>query len=282
MGFFDRMAKGWEISMSSYKVLLANKQLIIFPILSGLSILLVMGSFFGVFFARYGLDFERSFDMGRGTMYLALFFFYIVNYVVVVFFNMALMHCAKLYFDGEEVTVAKGIKFSAGRLGAIFSWAVFAATVGIILKMIQDNSGWLGKIMISIVGFVWSLATFFVIPIIAYENLGPVDALKRSAEMMKQKWGESLGANFSFGLIQLLGIVSFGVAGFAVSFFINEIAGIVLFATGMLLVFATTSALHSIFISAVYNNINGNINTHFNQQMLNGLFEERKGKDYRI
>jgi len=275
MGFFDRLSKGWEISMSSYKVLLANKQLIIFPILSGLSMLLIMGSVFGVFFARYGLDFAASTEVSRGTMYLGLFFFYIVNYFVIVFFNMALMHCAKLYFDGEEVALSKGLQFSAGRIGAIFSWAVFAATVGIVLRMIQDNAGWLGKILISIVGFVWSLATFFVIPIIAYENLGPVDALKKSAEIMKEKWGERLGASFSFALIPLLGILCFGVAGFAVGYLVNEIVGVGLFVAGLLLVFATTSALNSIFVSAVYNNINGNINEHFNKQMLDGLFEER-------
>jgi hypothetical protein len=277
MGFFDRMAKGWEISMSSYKVLLANKQLIIFPVLSGLSMLLVMGSFLGAILARYGWDFENSLDVGRSSMYLIMFFFYIVNYLIIVFFNMALMHCAKLYFDGEEVTITKGLKFSASRLRAIFTWAVFAATVGIILRMIQDNAGWLGKIVISLVGFVWSLATFFVIPVIAYEDMGPVDALKKSADIMKNKWGERLGASFSFAIIPLLGILCFGVAGAAVSYFINEAAGIILFVVGLLLMFTVTSALNSIFISAVYNNINGNISQHFHQQMLDGLFEE-KGK----
>ena len=276
MGFFDRMAKGWEISMSSYKVLLANKQLLLFPILSGTSMLLVIGSFFGALFARYGWDLENSMNVGRSTMYLVLFFFYIVNYLIIVFFNMALMHCAKLYFDGEEVTIAKGLQFSVSRLGKIFSWAVFAATVGIILKALQDNAGWLGKLVISLVGFVWSLATFFVIPIIAYEEVGPVDALKRSADIMKNKWGERLGASFSFVLLPLLGILCFGVAGAAVSYFINEAAGVILFVVGMLLLFATTSALNSIFISAVYNNINGNINQHFQQQMLDGLFEEKQ------
>lgn len=277
MGFFDRLAKGWEISVSSYKVLLANKQLIIFPILSGLSMLLIAGSFFGVVLSSYGWNVSAidTENIGRGTMYLLLFGFYIVNYLVIVYFNMALIHCAKLYFDGEEATVGKGIRFSNSRIGAILSWAVFAATVGIVLRIIQDNAGWIGKLVISLVGFVWSLATFFVIPVIAYENVGPMDALKRSAEIMKNKWGERLGASFSFALIPLLGIVCFGVAGFAVSYFINEAAGIALFVLGLLMVFAVSSALNSIFISAVYNNINGNINQHFHQLAFDGLFEEK-------
>src|SRR5258705_9027691 len=107
---------------------------------------------------------------------------------------MALVHCTRLYFKGEAFTIRDGLRFSMSRLGAIFSWAFFAATVGLILKMIQDNAGWLGKIIIGLIGWIWSVATFFVVPVIAYENLGPVDAFKRSSSLMKQKWGESLGA----------------------------------------------------------------------------------------
>lgn len=276
MGFFDRLSRGWEISMSSYKVLLANKQLIIFPILSGLSMLLIFGSIFGAFFAQYGLDLNSVVTMDRGARYFVLFLFYIINYFVVVFFNMALIHCARLYFEGEEVSVSKGLQFSVSRLGAIFSWAVFAATVGTVLKLVQDNAGWLGKILISIVGFVWSLATFFVVPIIAYENVGPVDALKRSSEMMKEKWGERLGASFSIALLPLLGMALFGILGLLIGNFINETAGIMVFVAGILLVFALHSALNSIFISAVYHNINGNFNDHYNQQLLDGLFVERE------
>ncbi|MEI9958018.1 MAG: DUF6159 family protein [Ferruginibacter sp.] len=91
---------------------------------------------------------------------------------------MALIHCTKLFLQGEEVSVMIGLKFSFSRIGVIFSWALFAATVGTILKAIQENSGWLGKIVGGLLGFVWGVTTFFVVPIIAYEQLGPIDALK--------------------------------------------------------------------------------------------------------
>jgi len=50
---------------------------------------------------------------------------------------MALIHCTRMYFKGEEVSVKAGLQFSLSRIGAIFSWAVFAATVGLILKTIR-------------------------------------------------------------------------------------------------------------------------------------------------
>jgi hypothetical protein len=56
----------------------------------------------------------------------------------------------------------------------------------------------LGKIITGLVGIVWSVAIFFVTPVIACENLGPNAAFKKSAMLMKEKWGESIGAGFSF------------------------------------------------------------------------------------
>src|SRR5687768_4578528 len=111
MNFFDRLSNGFKIAMNSFKVLRANKQLIIFPILSGVSLVLVIASFFTGILATKSWDFDRIEEMSTFTMYFFIFLFYIANYFVIVFFNMALIHCTRLYFHGEEVTVAIGLKF---------------------------------------------------------------------------------------------------------------------------------------------------------------------------
>jgi len=189
-----------------------------------------------------------------------------------VFFNMALIHCTHLYFMGEEPTVRKGIQFSLSRIRTIFSWAVIAAIVGTILKLLQENLGSIGKIITGLVGMVWNIAVFFVVPIIAYENLGPIDAIKRSAQMMKEKWGESLGASFSFGLIHFLAIVLVaGILGIIGSL-IHPLVGISLALLGVLLVAAIMSAVHTIFVSAVYHDVTGNPVKHFNQALTDNLF----------
>jgi hypothetical protein len=276
MSFFDKLSNGWKLAMNSFKVLRDNKQLIIFPILSGISLVLVIGTFFTGVLAMYGWSFDALEQQNPVINYLMLFAFYIVNYFIIVFFNMALVHCTRLYFRGEEVTVAKGLKFSMTRLGAIFSWAVFAAVVGTILKAIQENSGLLGKIITGIIGIVWSVATFFVVPIIAYENLGPIDAFKRSSNMMKAKWGESLAGSFSFGLIQFLGILLVAVPLFFLGGMIDPLLGIALAFAGGFIVMAIVSAAETIFVSAVYHNINNDPVTHFTQQMIDDLFVEKK------
>ena len=276
MNFFEKLENGWKLTMSSFKILKANKQLIIFPILSGISLALIIGSFIVASLAGNGWNLENFGELKNSTEYYTLIFlFYLVNYFIVVFFNMALIHCTRSYFKGEEVSVRAGLQFSMSRIGAIFSWAVFAATVGLVLRAIQENTGIIGKIITGIIGIVWSIATFFVVPVIAYENLGPVGAFKRSAQIMKQKWGESLVSGFSFGLIQLIAFIVIGIPLFFLGASVNPYLGIALAIAGIFIIMAILSAAQTIFISAVYHNINGDVTKHFDQQLVDNLFEQK-------
>jgi hypothetical protein len=272
MNFFDRLSNGWKISMNSFTVLKENKQLIIFPILSGLSMVLIFGSLATAVMAAAGWDLDNISTSSTALNYLMVFGFYVVNYFVVVFFNMALIHCTRLYFRGEEPTIQKGLEFSISRIGAIFSWALIAAVVGTVLKLIQENAGSVGKIITGIVGVVWNIAAFFVVPIIAYENLGPIDAIKRSSQLMKEKWGESLGATFSFGFIHLLAVIVVALPLFLIGSIIHPVVGMILAMLGVLLVAAMMSAVQTIFVSAVYHNVTDEPVKHFNQALADSLF----------
>jgi hypothetical protein len=275
MNFFTRLSNGWTIALNSFAVLKENRQLILLPVLSGISMVLVIGSFVVVIFASSGWDAEAIRSQTTLVNYAIVFLYYIVNYFVIVFFNTALVHCTHLYFNGERPTIAQGLRFSMSRIGAILSWAIFAATIGTILRLIQDKLGSLGKIITGLIGVVWSIATFFVVPVIAYENLGPIDAFKRSAALMKEKWGESLGATFSFGIVQMLGILLLAIPSFIVGWLIHPVVGIVLFALGVFTILVVMSAAKVIFVSAVYHQINGDPVKHFNQQLADNLFVEK-------
>lgn len=275
MNLSNRFSNGWTIATNGFKVLKANRQLLIFPILSMVSMFVIVVSFFAAILGYAGWSVDNIQDPGNVINYSLIFLFYIVNYFIIVFFNMALVHCTSLYFKGEEVTVQKGIEFSKSRIRSILGWAIFAGIVGGILKIIQENVGSLGKIITGIVGIVWSIATFFVVPVIAYENVGPLQAFKRSAQLMKEKWGESIGAGFSFFLIQLGGIAVIAVVAFSISV-INIIAGIAVGVIGVLMLSTIMSAIKTIFISAVYHNVTGDPVELYNQQFIDNLFEPKK------
>jgi len=278
MDFFSRVSNGWKIAMSSFAVLKKNKQLIIFPVLSGISMVLIMGAIVLSILSSAGWD-PANIDIDtqdKATQYLFVFLFYLVNYFIVVFFNMALIHCVKLYLQGEEVSLQAGLKFSFSRIGVIFSWAIFAATVGTILRIIQENSGWIGKIISGFLGIVWGITTFFVVPVIAYENMGPIKAFKRSTELMKQKWGESLAATFSLGLIQFLALLVVAIPTWILIVYVDPFIGIALGLLMAFIIMAIISAAEAIFISLVYQGINGDVQEHFDQQTIDGLFVKKK------
>jgi len=275
MNFFSRLSNGFSLFKSSFAVLRENKQLVLFPILSGISLLLVMASFAVTVFAANAWDFDAINLDGTTAQYALIFLFYFVNYFIVVFFNMALIHCTHLYFKGEKVDIKTGIQYSMSRIGYIFSWALFAATVGTILKAIQENVGFIGRIITGLIGVAWNVATFFVIPVMAYENVSPFAAVKRSTSLMKQKWGESVAASFSFGLVQFIGIIVVGLPLFFLGSIIHTVAGIALAVVGVYIVIAIISAAEMIFISTVYHNITGDPVEHFNQNMIDNLFEKK-------
>src|ERR1700730_8681457 len=150
MGFFDRISTGFELAGSSWRVLRQNKSLVVFPILSGLGCLLVLATFLVPFVAHpqwlnwIDLRGQQGFQPPP-WVYVVVFAFYFCNYFVIVFFNAALVSCALLGFNGETPTVADGLKAAASRLPQIFAWALVSATVGMLLKMIENANEKVGS-----------------------------------------------------------------------------------------------------------------------------------------
>lgn len=272
MALFQRTSYGLKIVKGSFKVINANRQLLIFPVLSGVALAAVFG------LALYGVANIGSFfgNKNENSIYpLLLFCSYLVSYFIIAFFNMALIHCVSLFLDGEQPTIAQGLRFSASRIHSIFLWALFAATIGTLLRLVRDQFGRMGRIAAAGLGIVWGITTFFVVPIIAYEKLGPLDALKRSSKIMKEKWGESLVASYSFALLPLLFMIVVGFIGLAVAAYVSDTAGAIIFGGGVLLAALASSTLNTIFIAAVYKQTTGGMSAApFDQKLLNGLFAE--------
>jgi hypothetical protein len=275
MGFYTKLSNGWTLAKSSFLVLRENKELLLFPVLSGLSLLAVLAAMVVAIWGFYGWDVDGIVATDRLTMYAFGFLFYLVNYFIIVFFNMALIHCTHLYFNGEQPTLSKGIQFSMSRIGTILSWAVVAATVGLILRVLQENLGWLGKIITGIIGVVWSVATFFVVPVLAYEKVGPVDAVKRSASLMREKWGESIGAGFSIGLVGFIGSLGIVAAAFLLGM-IHPMLGGIVGVLSFLTLWVVLSAAQTVFISAAYHSVTGSPVQHFRDDMFSDLFVSKK------
>jgi hypothetical protein len=186
------------------------------------------------------------------------FAFYFVNYFVVVFFNSALVACAVIRFRGGDPNLADGFNASMRRLPQIASWALVSATVGILLRAIEQSNEKAGQIVSAILGTAWSIATYFVVPVLVVEGVGPFEAFKRSASVLKRTWGEAFSANFGIGFISFIAtlpaiLLLFG--GGYVASQVNAALGIALIVVGILgimLVGLISSALNAIVLAALY------------------------------
>lgn len=274
MNFFERLSNGWQMAKLSYTTINENRSLLLFPIFSGIALIFVLASFAGGSFFFAGDQIEALFNdeqSGKALGYALIFFYYFVSYFVIVFFNSALIHCALKILNGEETSFRDGIGFAWSRIGKIFAWSALSATVGTLLQALQET-GKIGQIVSSLVGMAWSIMTFFVVPILVYEDRGMLDTVKESGRMMRQKWGESLSATASFGFFNFLGILASIGIGFALAAYINVTLGI---AVGVLLALAVStisSAAGSVFVAAVYNHVTGRPTGHFDGVALDSVF----------
>jgi len=283
MKLFDRLANGWKLGKTSLTTIKENPSLMVFPLISGFSLLLVSISFFGTGYIFFGKDIlalandETAVTSLNVVMYVMAFLFYLINYFVIVFFNVGLVYCAKNILEGREATVRDGVRFAQSRMGSILAWSVLAATVGLILKSIQERAGAIGVIITGLIGVVWGIATFFVIPVVAFENVSPIEAVKKSALIMKEKWGESIGANFSFAIFTLLGIFVIVLPiGFFLGATVHPIAGIVAAVLAFLLVQTAVSSANMVFLAAAYQHVNGESTGNFDSEILDEVFIPKK------
>src|SRR5947209_5448722 len=186
---FDRMSNSFALAKSSWHVLLTNKKLLIFPFLSGLCCLLVMASFIvPVVIAANNGAFNNVQNNGGQPpiwVYPVSFAFYFCNYFVIIFFNAALVSCALMRFNGEEATLGDGLRAAGSRLPQILAWALVSATVGLILKLIESANERVGQFVSAILGTAWTVITYFVVPVLVVEQVGPFAAIGRSLSILR-------------------------------------------------------------------------------------------------
>jgi hypothetical protein len=228
-----RFGRGWTLAKESWAVVRADRSLALFPVVTGVCALVVAAVFFG---AGAGIG------TAANSFWAALPFLVVGAYLIIVigqFCAVALAACATRALDGADTSFSEGIAAARGRLGAILGWAALQLLVGAAISALQAllrEAG--GQLVSAIVGglanFAWTVATFFVVPVIALEGLGPKAAVERSVAVVRERWGE--------------GVVGSATIGGAV-FLVGILPGALLVAGGVALT-GSTAALGAVVIAA--------------------------------
>jgi Family of unknown function (DUF6159) len=277
-------SRSWHITKLSFGAVKKDKEMLLFPLLGGIfSIAFLIALIFPMIIIPY--NDEGTFE---NIYYLIMFAVYLGLSIIATFFNVCTVYTAKTRFEGGDATFGDSIKFGFSKFGLICYWGLLSATVGIILLIIRN----LGKskggkavagITSSILGAAWGILTIFVVPVLVYEDLSPVPAVKRSTKILSKTWGESIVRHFGFGFVQflviLLGIVIAGLIlylGIVASSIGLIIAAIMFFLIYLLIVVLVFNCATQVYNTALYiYATTGTSPAGFDQNSMSGTFKEK-------
>lgn len=242
-----RIGRSFQLVGQSYRVLMQDKELMVLPLISGVVILAVVAAMA----LGFGLSAQRI-ETARGPeVYIPMFLMYVVTYTVGIFFQAAVVAGATERMRGGNPTVGSALAAAGQRIGQIVMWAIVAATVGTLLRAIQERVGFVGRIVVALLGAAWSLATFFVVPVLVLEDKSIRDSFGRSVGIFKETWGETMTGGISLGVAALCAWVTL-VAITGLSAYLIGIGAVVVFGLGAIFILVFFSALQGVYVASLY------------------------------
>ena len=265
-----------SLMSDSWDVIKKSKEILTFQIISGFCCLVILAIFLLPMF-KSGVIWEvpssGSLMIEYIVYYGKLFILLLVNYFIMTFFNVAIVHCAMMRMDDQDVSFADGIYAALNHLPAILGWSLISATVGLILRIIADHSEFVGQLIASLIGAGWALASFLVVPVMVVDKEGPLSALSDSASLLKKSWGEQILGQISFGLVFFilsLAAIFPALYGFQADTDSGKIIGFGLAIIYIVALSVIQSAMQVVFQSALYLNVRfGETPEQFQSELLN-------------
>jgi hypothetical protein len=239
-----RISRSFQLVGQSYQILMRDKELMVLPLISGAIMAVV------ALVVVFGYSLGAAAAPGP-ALYVPLFFLYVVMYTIGIFFQAAVVAGATERMRGGDPTVGSALAAAWARLGPIVMWAVVAATVGMLLRAIQDRVGFLGKIVAGLAGVAWSLATFFIVPVLVLEDKSIGDSFTRSVTVFRKTWGETMAGGVSLGGAAFCA----WLALFAMAALLATVVGpsaILLLVAGAIVLGIFFSTLQGIYVASLY------------------------------
>jgi hypothetical protein len=139
---------------------------------------------------------------GSGAIVLALFIWYLLFNVVIVFFNTATIECTKLEGSGRKPTFSSGIGSAFKKTNLIINWALFKSTAGLFVNVLSDLK--LAKGFAYSGEIEWSLVANFVLPIMISENKSIKDSVDEAQKQIKKNWGKNPKGEHKISFVSII------------------------------------------------------------------------------
>lgn len=254
---FKTFGRSWELTKLSFSVLMKDKELFAYPILS-FFFSLIMLIIFIIPLAFTDLANSIGFD---SFGMIGVFAFYFVMALIATFFNFCVVYTAKIRFEGGNAKFAGTIKYAFSKFLRIFQWSLVTSIVKVIIYSLRrNNKGITGLIMSAIAKIFelgWKISTVFAIPVIVYNNAGPFSAVKQSVLALKKTWGEQIiryvGVNVVSNALTWIGIL-LGIGGTFLDFLIGgfNVANLIIL-WSLVIIYLTLVGITFSLVSSVFN-----------------------------
>lgn len=197
MSVVGRLGTGVKLAGRSAGVLRRHPRLAVFPVVSGVASAVFVATVFGAAGVAGTLDSDPGivavlFGLYAGTAFLA------------AFCNAALVWAAREAFEGRSPSVGTAFRAASRHLPALVAWALVSAVVGLALRAIEESSDLAGAIIAALLSLGWTALTYFVVPVVVFEDAGPWSMFGESGRVVRETWGEAMGTEFGLGVVTFL------------------------------------------------------------------------------
>lgn len=275
-GTFER---SFQLLGASWKVLNKDKELLVLPLLSLLCMVLAAIPLLGgvVSIGHLTWNSPSGTHSLNAVQWLLLGIYYVAVYAIGIFFSSSVVAAATIRLQGGDPTLGDAFRVAFSKIHKILGWAVVAATVGLVLRALEQRASIFGRIAILLVGVAWGAVTFFVVPVVLFEDVGVFGSIKRSGALFKQRWGEQFVGNGSIGLALFLLMLIPVMAAIGIASAGAVALGVAVGALGLLAAFSAGSVMSGIFNAALYRYATtGSVSGPFTENDLSGAFRPRR------
>ncbi|MDD1689775.1 MAG: DUF6159 family protein [Methanoregula sp.] len=272
-GGSGRIDRGIKLTTGSIRLLIRNRQLLWFSLLTGLVMIFSLVSNLYLQFISGTALFpgtglatgpaSTAISWGSPPWIALTFIIGLVSTFITYYLLAALIACVSRIHSGQTATVHDGLAHAGQYRWPLFSWAMIWACIGVVFSFFMNPST-MGSVLVNFGMIYGSMAfmaclyvlTLFVVPLLVLANEDLVTAVTGSLSLFRKVWAEILVCFIIYVLIvfvvMLTSLVPMIAIGFSSGSASAALAVVVAYMLVMLVMLFIGSTIVGITITGLY------------------------------
>jgi hypothetical protein len=282
-----RFKASWLLFKESWRYLRADSEMLWIPLITAALNLLLFGILVGIFyFVALGGEYTPTAEGESASPLEIAFYFgaYVIGAFTLALSQAAIVHTVYTRVHGGDATLGQALKAAFSHWLSLLGWSLITSTVGVVLRMIAERSALLGRILVAVVGVAWSVLTYFVVPAMVIDKKSSFASIKKSGEVFRSTWGETIISNVTLGLVFLVAhiIAVLALIGLSIIAGVAEMPSLPFILTGLFILWIVVASLVQATLEGVIKTLlyiyasEKVYPPNFNQELLEKMMSRKK------